>query len=164
VDPDPRHDRRLSFVGGRNDHLVGARVADRCHEGHDTVHRPQGSVESQLPDQRAARQARHGRQLPRGSEDADGDRQVVPGAVLRQVGRRQVDRDAARRRLEATVAERTSDSLAGLLHLAAGKAHDRQRGQTERHVHLNADRDAVDAEQGRGMCLGEHHCSRGASE
>jgi hypothetical protein len=59
--------------------------------------------------------------LARGNEDADGDGQVVRRAALAPIGRREVDRDARRRVLEAAVADRAADSLARFRQAASGR-------------------------------------------
>ena len=74
---------------------------------------------------RAAPAAR--RHLVARGQDAAGDRQVEPRALLSQVGRGEVDRDAALREREARVEDRAADALARLAHGAVPEADDRER-------------------------------------
>ena len=82
-------------------------------------------------------------------EDAERDRQIERRAGLADVGRRQVDGDAVRRKLEAGVADRAAHAIAALAHAGVGQADHRERRQAERHVHLHMDRAGFDAEERR---------------
>jgi len=147
---------RLADRCSRHDHLGPPRVADRRRKRHGARHRTQGTVERQLTHQGGHRQTIVARQLPRRGEDPDRDGQVIAGAVLRQIGRGKIHRDSSRGYLESAVAQRAPHPLAGLLHLASGQPDDGQRGQPEGNVHLDADGDAINAEDRRTERLGQH--------
>ena len=57
--------------------------------------------------------------LGRGHQHRDGDREIEAGALLAEVGGRQVDHDPAQRPLEARVLDRGADPLAAVLHRGA---------------------------------------------
>ena len=118
----------------------------RQHAGH----RPQPAVERKLPQQRRSRQPVERRQLARGGEDPDRDRQVVAGAVLRQVGRSKVHGDAARGDLEPAVAQRAADPFARLLHGVPREADDGEAREAEGDVDLDARRGKCLDPQDRG--------------
>ncbi len=103
-----------AFSGG----TISRRTSWRARPGgdrQDAAHRAQRSVERQLADEQRARQRRRVDHARR-AEHPDGDRDVVSGAVLAQVGGRQVDGDPARRQLEAAVLQRAADADAPLAH------------------------------------------------
>ena len=89
-------------------------------------------------------------------EDAERDRQVERRAGLAHVGRRQVDRDAVRRKLEAGVADRAPDAVAALAHAGVRQADHREDRQAERHVDFDVDGAGLDAEDGGGAKAREH--------
>ncbi len=89
-------------------------------------------------------------------EDAERDRQVERRAGLAHVGRRQVDRDAMRRKLEAGVPDRAPDAVAALADARVGQPDHREAGQAERDVDFDVDGAGVDPEEGGGPEAGEH--------
>jgi hypothetical protein len=62
-----------------------ARVAGGRHQDEGAGHRSQRPVECQLPEERGRAQV--GVELAGGRQQADPDREVVRGAILREVGR-----------------------------------------------------------------------------
>ena len=81
------------------------------------------AVESQLADDHGSP---HNRDIPARSEDPKGDRQVVIGATLREVGRGQIHRDGAVGEAETRRCHRGPDPILGLAHCGVG-----QPGQLE---------------------------------
>src|SRR5690606_23730040 len=79
------------------------------------------------------------RELAARGEDAERDGQVEARRVLRQLRRREVDRHAARRKLEAGMVERRPDAIARLAHLRVGQADDVKGGQAWSEVDLDGD-------------------------
>ena len=90
-------------------------------------HRPDLAAQRQLADERRA--ARRGPDLLRPEQDPERDREVERRAGLALLGRREVDRDPARRVDEAGVPDRAADALASLLERGVGQADDREAGQ-----------------------------------
>ena len=92
----------------------------------------------------------------RRAEHPDGDRDVEGGAVLAQVGGRQVDGDPARRQLEAAVLERAADPHPPLAHAGVGQPDDVAAGEPDRHVDLDVDGRGFDPDDGGGGDTREH--------
>ena len=97
-----------------------------------------------------------GAHLPGGEQDADGDGDVVGSAVLAPVGRRQVDRDAGERVVEAGVPDGAADSLACLRERCVRQPHDLAARQAGRDVHLDAHELPAQAADDRGVQDREH--------
>ena len=106
---DAADDRGLACVVGRDDQPAHAAPARPGGDRQHAAHRPQGAVERQLADQQRAVQRRRIDRAGRG-QHAGRDRDVERGAVLAQIGGREVDRGPARRQLEAAVVERAPDA------------------------------------------------------
>ena len=86
------------------------------------------------------------RRSARGGQDAERDRQVEAARFLRQVGRREVDRDAlVVRELEAAGQQRGAHPLARLLDLGVGEADQGEARQAVGEMHLDGDRGRVEA-------------------
>jgi hypothetical protein len=160
---DARHACRLRGVLRRHEGLGRARDPRGRHQGEDAGHGTQAAIERQLAHQGGACQPITGELLGR-DQQADGHGHVVHGPFLRQVGRCQVDRDPAWRNLEAGVPHRGPHPLARLEDRAAGEADDGQAGQTERDVHLDPDRDAVDTDDRGAQRRCEHGTPHGGGE
>ena len=161
----PAHRRRLAGVLGRNDqppHLLSARPGG---DRQDPAHRTQRSVERQLAHEQRARQCRRVDDARR-AEHPDGDGDVIRGAVLAEIGGRQVDGDPARRQLEAAVLQRAADPDAPLAHPGVRQPDDVAAGEADRHVDLDVDRSGFDSHHGCGGDTREHaagYCQRSAS-
>lgn len=98
-----------------------------------------------------------GGQLAGRRENGQGDRQVVHGPFLAEMGRGEVDRGAGPRRPEAGVAESRQDPIVRLLDGGVGKAdQDQPRLAGFIRVDLDLDPFGVDALKGGGMRNGEH--------
>ena len=103
---------------------------------------------------------RRGDDLVAGEEDAEGDRQVVGGSRLLQVGRRQVDRDPADREATAGVANGGADAVLALADRRIGQPdHDRPRHALA-DVDFDLDQHAVETDD-RAR---EHLCQHVAPE
>ena len=93
---------------------------------------------------------------PARDQDADGDGDVVGGATLAPVRRREVHRDATERVVEAGVAQRAPDPFTRLGQRGVGEAHDLAAGQPRGDVHLHADELTVEAADDGGIEDREH--------
>ena len=116
---------------------------------------PQVALESHLADHQRADEP-IARELPAGDEDPQGDGQIERRAVLADVGGREVDGDAAERKLEAGVGQSGAHPLSALLDRAVRQADGAERGETAADVHLDVHGIGVDAEDGGGTNAGEH--------
>ena len=73
-------------------------------------------------------------------EDTQRDRQIEAAGFLRQIGRRQIDRDAlVVWKLQAAVQQRCAHPLARFLHFGIGQPDQREVRQAVREVHLDRD-------------------------
>ena len=78
------------------------------------------------------------------------------GAVLSEIGRREVEADAARGPREIRVLDRGFHTDAGLAHGAVGEPCDVKCGETGTEVDLDMDKDRVDADDGTTKYATEH--------
>src|SRR5438477_13034527 len=79
-------------------------------DGENTADPAQATVERQLPDGCGPLE-RASRHLLRCSEQSEGDRQVEARAFLPQLGRREVDRDAPRRKVQLSRGDPAANAL-----------------------------------------------------
>jgi hypothetical protein len=125
LDHDAGDQGRLDGVGGRDHRVAQA----RAHRGEDrrqhAAHRPHGAVEPELADQHRLPQ-RLGRHRARRGEQRQRDAEVERGAVLRQVSRQEVDREAALRPRLARVDHRRAHPVPRLGQRRVGKPGDHQ--------------------------------------
>jgi hypothetical protein len=156
--PEPGHDARLGEVLARENQRLDPRGARG--EGHRErpAHRPDRALQPQLPEHRHRVQALL-RDLLRGGEDAERDRQVERRAVLTNIGRCEVDGDALQREGVARIGQRRANALAALFHGALRQPHGRERRQAVRDVGLHVHEVGVDAEDGGGADAREHGSS-----
>ena len=91
-----------------------------------------------------------------GREHAQRDRQVVRGARLPHIGRRQVDDDAVLGKLEAGIANRRVHAIAALAHPGVGQADQLKAGQAEAQVDLDVHGTGLDADDGGALEAREH--------
>jgi hypothetical protein len=90
--------------------------------------------------------------------------QVEAPGFLVQVGRRQVDRDAAVvGKGEPALSERGTDPVARLLDFGVGQADERGARQAVRQMHLDRDRCAAQSVEGTAVDDGERHGPHHAS-
>lgn len=90
----------------------------QCH-GKRAAHRAQLARERKLTYE-FMRCERLGRDLTARRQYAERNRQIEAAGILGQIGRRKIDRDAARGKLELRVVERGAHAILGLAHLGIG--------------------------------------------
>ena len=126
----------------------------------DASDRDDRAVERQLAERHVARHFRR-REHAHNGEQAERDREVVVAAFFRQVGGREVDRDAFVRECEADRVERGADAFAAFGDGFVGEAHDRhaffQPAACVRHVDLHVDFARFDADEGDGRDVRDGH-------
>jgi hypothetical protein len=99
-----------------------------------------------------------GGDLPGRSEDAERDRKVEAPALLRQLGGREVDRDAARRKLEPAVHERRAHAVLRLLHLGVGQADHREAREAVGEAGLDGGWRRLERGKGAAVQVHQRHC------
>ncbi len=151
---DPLDQPRLGRGGGRHHDPPVAPPREGVDHRQDPGHRADLAAERQLADHRPADAV--GPDLLRAEQDPQRDREIERGARLAQLGRREVDGDAAWRVLEAGVAQRAADPFASFLERRVGKADDREPGQSGSDVDLDADHAAGEADERSGGNGREH--------
>ena len=136
-----------------------ARRAPRARAPSATASAPRhgriSPAEPELAEDRVALE-RLGRDVAAGGEDRARDGEVEARAGLAHRRRREVDRDALERELEARVEDRRPHALARLAHGAVGQADDREVGQARAHVDLDRDAPRIESVDGEGGDAGEH--------
>jgi hypothetical protein len=85
------------------------------------------------------------------------DRKVVPGPLLAQPGRRQIDRDPPIRPLELGARDARTYALLRFLAGLVGQAHNGERGHASLEVSLNLDPPRLETDEGMGDGAREHH-------
>ncbi len=156
-DLDAFDDGRFRRAFGRHD-----QPSDRLVLGRGNRHRQgplgraRGAVEGQFADDGVLGEL-FGGHLPAADERAQGDRQIERGGVFGQVGRGQVDDDAALRALEARVDHRPLDAMRAFLDGRLGKADQDLLGQSAGgDIDLDLDGQGLDADEREGFEFGEH--------
>jgi len=134
---------RLQRVPERHQHAPEPLALGRNRHREDAVHAPRRSVESELPSDGVAVE-KATVDLPRRRQDPDRDREIESRALLPDVGRRKVHRDALDRKREPRVPDRRRDPVASLPHRAVAEADRRERREPATHVRLDADDVPVD--------------------
>ena len=115
------------------------------HGGRQSArHRRDRPVERQFSQHREALKG-IGRNGPDGRHDAERDGQVVMTALLGQVGRGEVDRDALGWQGKARGDERRANPLAGLPHRFVRQADDHEGDRPRRNLNLHIDCARFDA-------------------
>jgi hypothetical protein len=84
-------------------------------------------------------------QLAAGSKNAERDGEIKGSAALTQICRCEVHGDAPRRPGEAGRPNRSTDPFTRLPYRRVRKPHDSYRGYSRSNVHLNVNRNALDA-------------------
>ena len=142
---------------GRADQTLPARIgADRGRQ--DAGDRGNRAVEPELAQDRVAGDG-VGRQRADRGHQAERDRQVVMAALFGQVGRRQIDGDAARRQRQAGGDQRRAHPLLRLRDRLVGQTDDIEGRQTGRDLHLHVDGQGLDALEGDGCDPLDHTSS-----
>lgn len=118
---------------------------DRDRKG--TASRPRGAFERELTHHRIVVESLR-RELAASGEDAQRDRQVERGRLLRKLGRRQIDHDAIVGPIEARIDHRAGDTVGALADGGVGEPDEHRRRQgARRHVDLHVHRHGVDPDQ-----------------
>ena len=91
-----------------------------------------------------------------GEKQADRHRQVEGGAVLADIGRGEVDGDAARRKVVTGVLDRRLDAVLALLDRPFGEADGGELGQALGNIDLNVDGIGVNAKERPGQNGSQH--------
>ena len=125
----------------------GAHPARRgvAHARHGPADRPERAVERQLAE---AQRRRLDRDLPARAQDAERDREIEARPLLSSLGRREVHRHAAQRKLVARVPDGRAHSLPGLLHGGVGETDDDERGQAVGDIDLDGDERRLESPEG----------------
>ena len=95
--------------------------------------------------------------LARGGQDAQRDRQVEAARFFRQVGRRQVDRDAACWDVEAGILQRRAHAVFRFAHFGIGQADDGDARKAVGQVDFDVDGGRFHAGQGAASQDGQTH-------
>ena len=104
-----------------------------------------------------------GRQDADRGEQAERNRQIVRCAALAHVGRRQVDGDSARGKLEPGMLHGAANPIAALPYRRVREADDRERRETSGHVDFDIDERCVDSDDGRRPQLSKHAATSNAN-
>ena len=140
--------------GGKQD-LPHAVLPGGDDHGQRAAHRAHGAIQRELAEDHHALQGLLPERAHAG-EDPEGEGEVVGGALLLQIGRGQVHRQALRREGKAAVFQRRAHALPGFLHRGVRQPHDFEHrhpvGQVDLHVH----REALDAGQAAAVDECEH--------
>ena len=135
----PGHHRRLANLRLRHHDVASSSLGRRHRHRQHPGHRPQAAGEGELADEDDALERGAGHHAG-GSEDGDRDRQVVVGAALGQVGRREQDRrTAGGRPLELAVDDRHPAAVARLVEGGVGPADQHGGHLAGRDVGLDVD-------------------------
>ena len=156
-DLDAFHDGRFRGAFGGHDQPAEVLVLGGGH-GHrqGPFGRPRAAVQGQFADDRVLGE-RLGSDLSAADERAHGDRQIERGGILGQVGRGQVDDDAALRALKARVDHRPLDAMRAFLDGGLGQSDQNVFGQTAgRDIDLDLNGQGIDADEREGFEFGEH--------
>ena len=154
-DANARYERRLVGVARRHHDGVEPSALGGEHRGQDAVDRTQPSVQTELAEMHDAIDGA-GVEGTRSGERGDRDGQIEPRTVLRQRGRREVDRDLAVRQGYSGVRRGRSHAVLGLVECAVGQPDEHEGGQVARDVGLDLDQGAVDAEQRHRVRTTQH--------
>lgn len=145
----------LVGIGPRQDHPAAVATGTE-RRGQRAVYAAQLASQGQLADELQSGDS-IGRHLAAGDQDAQRDRQVKARAVLGQVGRCQVDRDAPLRHLELGAEQGRPHAVLGLAHRGLGQADDRHPRQAAGQMHLDLDRRRLHAALGAAVDEGDGH-------
>ncbi|CUJ11638.1 Uncharacterised protein [Achromobacter xylosoxidans] len=177
--------RLFGAAGGQDERGAGRlpRHAQRdhqsCRDGHQRARQRQFARQHQAGQQRIGRGGlRRGRapflrtllprrQLSGGQQQAQRDGQVEAAGLLRNVGRRQIDRDAAGGKIEAAVEDRRAHAFTAFADFGVGQADHVETRQARPQVRLDAhgmgvqatERAAGDYGKGQGGLRGRSKAS-----
>ena len=147
VDHIDRHaldEQRLIGIAARNEYRGQSLLSRRDDHRQDTTHRTALTLERELrrEERRLETVCRHDAV---GRQEAHGNRQVEPRAVLADAGRREVYRDLLLPQLDAGIADGRAHALLRLAHRRVGQPDDVKGGQSRRRVDFHRNDEAVDA-------------------
>ena len=136
--------------------IQGLHPAGGSRQGHGqhAGHRAEAAIQRQLPQKGGF--FRRGLDLPGRGEDGQQQGQVVHGAGLADIGRGQVDRDAAVRPFEPQVAGGGVDTVAAFPHGGIGQADNGEGGHPARDVGFHCDSKAVETVETKASDNGIH--------
>ena len=152
VDARQRHlARRLRGA----EHELDPRAPGALGDDQRAPDRPYPAIQSQLP-HRGVLPERAGRNLVRGGENGERDRQIEAGALLAQLRGRQVDGDAPERPDQLGRDDAAAHALLGLLAGAIGQPDDRKGGNSLLQVRLDLHPPRLQPDERVGQHLREH--------
>ncbi len=154
-DDDAGDHRGLGCRGGGHEQTLPARRSGVFGQGESPGDGAQPAVEGELTGG-ANSYEQPGGNLPRRSEEAERDRQIVLRTGLPEAPRREVDHDALGRDREGLVGNAGSHTLTSFLDRCVRQSHDGERRQTGSQVDLDADRRGLEA-QGCGTEYNADH-------
>ena len=151
------HERRFGGVGGRQEQPAHSAPPQAFGQRQRAGHGAKTAVQAQFAHRRQGT-ATVAAVLDLSGREKKGERdgQVEGGAFFAQVGRREIDRDAARRELEARVDDRRAHALAALLHRGVREPDDAERRRRGDDVGLDLDGASVKAAEGLTGEVREH--------
>ncbi len=97
------------------------------------------------------------RNLPGRGQDAERDRQIEAAGFLRQIGRREIDGDPARRKFELRILQRRANAIARFAHLGLRQTDQVHGRKPAGQMHLDGDSRRVDAGQRTAVHDGDCH-------
>ena len=156
----PRECPFARIGGGENQAAPGAPRRDRA--GDRSSHGLDGAVEGKLPEH-LGRGERLDRKLSRRGQDPERDGEVEPAAFLRQLGRPEIDDDAAVRVAEVRCKEGGPDPVLALPHGRGRKTDQGGSRQPSAQVDFDVDGKRVEPEQRPRANECERHGTRGRS-
>ena len=159
-DGDHRQPRgQAGFLGiGLGHHQGAPGRAGRQGGRQHALDRSHGAGQGQFAEALQLFQRRAGH-LAAGGKDTQGDGQVEAPAVLRQVGRGQVQGDASGREVEGRVEDGAAHPVLAFLDGRLRQADQRQGGQAVGQVRLDGDGGCLDADLGAAVDYGQGHRS-----
>ena len=145
---------RFRSAGCRANETVVARISG--NRGRQcTGDRRQRAVEPELADYGEAAHGVGRDRADRGHE-SERDRQIVMAAFLRQIGRRQIDRDAFGRQRQARSDQRRAHAVARFGDGLVGKTDEIEGGKSRRDLHLHVHGPSLDALEGHRCDVLDH--------
>jgi len=157
IDRHPRHKRRFRRVLRRHDHDGKAICPRRVRHRERAVDVMHAAIERKFTDDEHLRHLGGGHiELLRGKQDTERDGQIIVCALLANICRGEVHGDAAHGKAPATVADRRTHALLGLLHGGVRQPDDHEPRHPRADVHFYGDRHAIQPDQGATRDLCEH--------
>ena len=138
--------RRLACGVGGAEETIRAEPPRALGNGENAADPPEPSVERELPDGGGALEGAAW-ELLRRREEREGDRQVEAGALLAQLRRGEIDRDAPRGEGQLGSRDPTAHSLPRLLAGAIREADDREARDAVANVRLYVDPTRLEADE-----------------